>query len=62
TWPPGPRESDGVWGKHWYASVWKSTGFAPYKPKAHTLPKHLESLVEACAPHYRTLYECRLDL
>lgn len=61
-WTPGPRESDGVWGKHWYASVWASTGFAPYEPKVHPLPKHLEALAEACAPSYRTLYECRLDL
>ncbi|WOJ95170.1 HAD family hydrolase [Congregibacter variabilis] len=28
SWPAGPRESDGVWGPHWYASVWASTGFA----------------------------------
>src|SRR5690606_23075320 len=29
-WPPGPRPSDGVWAKHWYAAVWASTGFQPY--------------------------------
>src|SRR5215216_152583 len=22
SWPPGPRESDGVWAEHWYATVW----------------------------------------
>ncbi|WP_439100672.1 HAD family hydrolase [Congregibacter sp.] len=27
-WPSGPRDSDGVWAPHWYASVWSSTGFA----------------------------------
>ena len=27
-WPAGPRDSDGVWAPHWYASVWQSTGFA----------------------------------
>jgi len=26
-WPPGPRDTDGVWAKHWYARVWASTGF-----------------------------------
>jgi Sulfotransferase domain len=26
-WPPGPRPTDGVWAKHWYARVWRSTGF-----------------------------------
>jgi hypothetical protein len=28
-WPPGPRASDGVWAKHWYATVESSTGFGP---------------------------------
>lgn len=27
-WPDGPRDSDGIWAPHWYASVWSSTGFA----------------------------------
>jgi hypothetical protein len=28
-WPAGPRDSDGVWARHWYAAVEKSTGFQP---------------------------------
>jgi hypothetical protein len=28
-WPAGPRATDGVWAKHWYARVWASTGFDP---------------------------------
>ena len=32
-WPAGPRDTDGVWAKHWYARVWASTGFAsPAEP------------------------------
>ena len=31
-WPPGPRDSDGVWASHWYASVQSSTGFTAYRP------------------------------
>ncbi len=27
-WPSGPRESDGVWAKHWYANVNQSSGFS----------------------------------
>ena len=38
-WPAGPRQSDGVWGKYWYDSVWKSTGFAPYRKKQLHLTK-----------------------
>lgn len=29
SWPPGPRPTDGVWGRYWYQSVWRSTGFRP---------------------------------
>ena len=28
-WPPGRRDSGGVWGPWWYEQVWASTGFAP---------------------------------
>ena len=39
-WPAGRRDSDGVWGEHWYDAVIRSTGFgppqpAPYQPKTH---------------------------
>lgn len=26
-WPAGPHPQDGVWGPHWYANTWASTGF-----------------------------------
>ena len=60
-WPPGARASDGVWAKHWYRSVHRSSGFKPYTPKAHLLPEHLEPLARACEPHYRRLWEQRLQ-
>ena len=31
-WPAGPRPTDGVWAKYWYASVWASTGFVARRP------------------------------
>jgi Sulfotransferase domain len=27
-WPAGPRPTDGVWARYWYAGVWASTGFS----------------------------------
>ena len=27
-WPAGGRPEDGVWAKHWYGAVHRSTGFA----------------------------------
>jgi len=53
-WPPGPREDDGVWAAHWYASVETSAGFGPPRPP-RPLPDHLAPLAEACRPHYATL-------
>ncbi len=31
-WPPGPRETDGIWAAHWYDAVNRSTGFGPVRP------------------------------
>ena len=60
TWPPGPRPSDGIWAKHWYESVYRSTGFQPYVSKAHRLPAHLEPLARECEPCYRRMRRHRL--
>jgi Sulfotransferase domain len=59
-WPAGPRPSDGVWGRHWYAGVWRSTGFRPYRPPVAPLPAALEPLAAACEPYYRLLHAHRL--
>jgi Sulfotransferase domain len=59
-WPAGPRPSDGVWSRHWYAGVWRSTGFRPYRPLMTPLSDELEALVAACEPHYRLLHAHRL--
>jgi hypothetical protein len=59
-WPAGPRLTDGVWAKYWYAEVEKSTGFRPYQPKNIDLPPRLETLRQQCEGHYERLYEHRL--
>jgi hypothetical protein len=59
-WPPGPRDSDGVWAPHWYASVIGSTGFAPYRAPDEPLPSRLEPLAEHCLPYFERLYRYRL--
>lgn len=55
SWPPGPKPEDGVWAPHWYHNVWRSTGFAPYKPKTEPFPERLKPLLEECRPHYEKL-------
>ncbi len=61
-WPPGPRDSDGVWAPHWYDAVWASTGFAPYRPREVHLDPHDAAVAEACRPAYEALREQRLVL
>ena len=55
-WPAGPRPEDGIWAKHWYHAVHKSTGFSPYRHK-DSFPAHLEPLLAECAPWYEKLFE-----
>ncbi|MGE0723540.1 MAG: HAD family hydrolase [Alphaproteobacteria bacterium] len=59
-WTPGPRPTDGVWGAHWYRSLWASTGFAPARAEAVELPAALAPLAAACEPHYRMLHAHRI--
>jgi hypothetical protein len=54
-WPPGRRETDGVWAPHWYGSVEASTGFGPYDPSPAVVPEGLRSLVEQAQPFYDEL-------
>jgi hypothetical protein len=59
-WPPGLRETDGVWAKHWYDEVARSTSFQPYKPKVVQVPKHLSKIHEQCRECYEHLRQFRL--
>ena len=60
SWPPGPRASDGVWAPHWYAAVWSSTGFAPWRPRETSLCDHDAAVAQACRPIYAELYARRV--
>lgn len=60
SWPPGLRDTDGVWAKHWYGNVINSTGFAPYKPKDEEVPEALHELLQQCNQLYEELYPYRI--
>jgi len=62
TWPPGPRDSDGVWAPYWYAAVQRSTGFEPYRRRRVELTPEGEQVVAATRPAYERLYDARLVL
>ena len=59
-WPPGPRSTDGVWAKHWYAAVEKTTSFQPYTPKNDAVAESLRPLLAQCDELYQQLYPHRL--
>lgn len=56
-WTAGARPEDGVWAKHWYANVHRSTGFAPQKDDNRPLAPHLEPLFNQLQPIYERLVE-----
>lgn len=51
-WRPGKHESDGIWAKHWYASVERSTGFAPYQEDDTPVPENMRALLNDCQQLY----------
>jgi len=57
SWEAGARPEDGIWAKHWYQNVHKSTGFQSYQPKNVPLPEGLEELFEESEKCYRELVE-----
>jgi len=60
SWAAGPRDSDGVWGKYWYDSVWQSTGFAPYRDRHYSLGAKDREVAALAQPYYEKLYRQRL--
>jgi len=59
-WPPGPRESDGVWARYWYDAVERSTGFQTWRPREGQLGDALARVCEECHDPYRYLHSQRL--
>jgi hypothetical protein len=59
-WPPGRRDTDGVWARYWYSNVEKSTGFEPYRPKNEPVPPEHANLLAECMECYEALHEQRL--
>ena len=57
---PARATSDGVWAPHWYAAVWSSTGFEPWRPRETNLSDHDAAVAEACRPIYEALHARRV--
>ena len=59
-WPPGLRETDGIWAKHWYSEVENSTGFRAYRAATAVVPPQLARVHKECERIYRKLHDLRL--
>ena len=59
-WPAGRWATDGIWGKYWYASVEKSTGFRPYQEDHTQAPPSLQPLLDECQVYYDQMAQHRL--
>ncbi len=60
SWPPGLRETDGVWAKHWYGEVATTASFRRYRPTDQQVPERLREIYERCRECYERLYRHRL--
>jgi Sulfotransferase domain len=60
SWPPGLRETDGVWARHWYSEVAKTTSFRPYRSGKNEMPQRFREIYERCRECYEKLYQHRL--
>lgn len=60
-WAAGPRAEDGIWAKHWYNAVHKSTGIAGAEGPLPEVPKSLQSVLDAALPYYLGLHRVRLS-
>ena len=59
-WPAGPRASDGVWAPHWYAQVYRSTGFEQPVEEDVEVPAALEGILAQVMPAFEALFARRL--
>ena len=60
SWPPGLRDTDGIWAKHWYGEVAKTSSFQPYRATHSEVPERLRDIYQRCRDCYEQLYEYRL--
>ncbi len=60
TWRAGKRNTDGVWGKHWYRNVEKSTGFQPFRNSEEKVPDKYKKIYLESLKYYQQLYQHRI--
>ncbi len=61
SWPPGLRETDGIWAQHWYTEVAESTSFRKSTSREpEPVPERLRAVYERSLECYDRLSQYRL--
>ena len=60
SWAPGRRDTDGIWGAHWYNAVEQSTGFGAQDTDPVELSAEDQGLADRMRPYYDRLAAYRL--
>ncbi len=60
SWPSGGHAADGVWARHWYGAVHRSTGFDSAEGALPTLDSAYARIVDAAMPSYEALAKFKL--
>ena len=58
-WSAGPKPYDGVWARHWYNAVHRSTGFEAAEGALPVLQGEAQRLADTAQPYYETLQRHR---
>ena len=56
TWEKGNHPQDGIWWKHWYDNVIKTTGFQQYSQKNISIEKKYSAIYDEALYYYKKLY------
>ena len=62
TWPSGPKPFDGVWAKHWYDAVHRSTCFSGEEGELPALSGKLAEINKEALPLYQRLAALKLSV
>lgn len=59
-WQAGILNSDGIWARHWYSAVARSTHFTPAPPGLPDLPPALQEIADGLLPAFERLQNAKI--
>ena len=59
SWPKGPHENDGIWGKHWYNNINNSETFFKKKKVQSDHYKEFDSIYNDALYYYKKIYNMK---